>query len=279
MHWAVFLVIGISAISAHVPATASETNPPPKLAVAWNHPTNRTGFVQAMTTAPPWSLTTTPLEVGPDALLRFAWGKLYVLRPSQDLISVVDPATWTITRTYTLPNGSEPEDIAVIDTNTAYVSGRRATHLLRLNLTSGATQNVADFGSFADADGIPDLGSMTSHAGRLLVQIRRLNRDVPRGFVPPAYMAVVDVTTGQLVDVDPIVSGIQAIQLAGTPPKRSMQLVPQSRRLLLSATGDFFDEGGIEIIDLDALRSLGLVVRESDGLTGADIGPFVMVTP
>jgi hypothetical protein len=57
-----------------------------------------------------------------------------------------------------------------------------------------------------------------------------------------------------------------------------MQIAPGTRRLFVSATGGFFDAGGIEVIDLDGLRSLGLVIREADGFTGADLGAFVMVT-
>ena len=254
-------------------------NPSPRLAVAWNEGSHRTGWVQAMDVIPPWNVSNDRIEVGADALLRYAAGALYVVRPSEDAILVINPDTWKVTRSYSLPAGTEPEDIAVSANGTAFVSGRRATRLIRLNLVSGTTQNVADLGLFADPDGIPDLGGMALHAGRLLVQVRRLNRDVPRGFVPPAYLAVIDADTGQLVDVDPFVSGVQAIPLAGTPPKRVMQLIPQARRLLISATGDFFDEGGIEMIDLDSLRSLGLVVHESQGFTGADTGPFVMVSP
>ncbi|HKX60541.1 MAG TPA: hypothetical protein VJS65_01835 [Verrucomicrobiae bacterium] len=255
------------------------TNLSQKLAVAWNEANHRTGWVQAMDVDPPWNVSSERIEVGPDALLRFAAGKLFVLRPSEDIISVVDPGTWKITRSYPLPSGTEPEDIAVTATDTAFVTGRRSSYLIRLNLASGATQDAADLSIFADPDGVPDLGGMALHAGRLLVQVRRLNRDVQRGFIPPAYLAVVDAATGQLVDVDPFVNGMQAIQLAGTSPKRVMQFIPQARRLLLSATGDFFDEGGIEMIDLDSLRSLGLVVHESHGFTGADTGPFVMVSP
>lgn len=252
---------------------------PLRLAIAWNHPTNGIGRVQAMDVNPPWNLVTPPLQVGRDSLLRYANGRLYVMRPTDHIISVVDPATWSILRSYTLPPGSEPEDIALVGSNIAYVSARQATHLIRLNLTSGATEHAIDFRPFADADGIPDLGGMAFYAGRLLVQVRRLNRDVARGFIPPAYLAVVDPYAGQLVDFDPVVPEVQAIQLAGTPPKRVMQLIPQNRRLFISATGDFFDEGGIEMIDLENWRTMGLVVHESHGLTGADTGPFVMVTP
>lgn len=47
----------------------------------------------------------------------------------------------------------------------------------------------------------------------------------------------------------------------------------------MSATGGFFDAGGIEEIDLASLRSLGLILREEEGQAGADVGAFVMLRP
>ena len=102
---------------------------------------------------------------------------------------------------------------------------------------------------------------------------------IPTYSPPPAYLAVVDLASEQLIDVDPATPGVQPIELEGTPPRFKMQIVPQTRRLFVSASGEFHDEGGIEMIDLDSLQSLGLVVREADGTVGADLGAFVLVTP
>jgi hypothetical protein len=88
---------------------------------------------------------------------------------------------------------------------------------------------------------------------------------------------VVKIRSERLVDVDPALPGIQAIALEGTPPKLKMQVMPRSQRLVVSATGAFFDAGGLEVVDLAALRSLGLVVREADGEVGADLGAFLML--
>jgi len=76
-----------------------------------------------------------------------------------------------------------------------------------------------------------------------------------------------------------VAPGVQAIELEGTAPKFKMQIVPETRRLFVSATGEAFDEGGIEMIDLDTLQSVGLAVREIDDTTGVDLGAFVMVAP
>jgi hypothetical protein len=88
-----------------------------------------------------------------------------------------------------------------------------------------------------------------------------------------------DLASEQLIDVDPAREGLQAIELVGTFPKMKMQVVEQTQKLFVSATGAFFDAGGIEVIDLGNLRSDGLAIREADDLTGADLGAFVMVSP
>jgi hypothetical protein len=45
---------------------------------------------------------------------------------------------------------------------------------------------------------------------------------------------------------------------------------------MVSATGAFHDNGGFELLDLGAMESLGLVVREQEE-AGADAGAFTMV--
>jgi hypothetical protein len=249
------------------------------LAVAWNDAAGGSGMLRAMRTRPPWDFTSPSLPIGRDSILRFAGEKIYAVSPVDDTITVVVSDTWMIERTHSLQEGSQPLDIAVVSPETAYVTRRMATHLLRLDLLTGASEEVVDLGVFADADGIPDLGTMAVHEGRLFVQVRRRNLSGPGQFAPPAYLAVIDVASGEIVDVDPATPGVQAIQLAGTAPKLKMQIVPPARRLFVNASGQLFDQGGIEVIDLDILQSLGLAVRESDGRTGADLGGFVLTDP
>jgi hypothetical protein len=119
---------------------------------------------------------------------------------------------------------------------------------------------------------------MAIDGGRLFVQIQRVNFDDPARLSQP-FVAVMDLDSGQLVDVDPSRGGLQAIELEGTFPKMKMQVVEPTRKLFVSATGGFFDDGGIEVVDLDELRTEGLAIREADDFTGADLGAFVMVAP
>jgi hypothetical protein len=203
---------------------------------------------------------------------------VYATSPLDGTITVVDARCWTVARVHALKPADEPFDIAVVSRRRAYVSARRATHLLRLDLETGTATQAVDLGPLADPDGVPDMGTLALHHRRLFVQLRRLD-DEAGGFAPPAMLAVVDVPSETLVDVDPVAPGLQGIALEGTSPRFRMQVVPRTPWLFVSATGGFFDAGGIEAIDLRTLRSDGLVIREADGNVGADLGAFVMVAP
>jgi len=266
---ATFLALAFTLLGA-MPARA-------QVAVAWTDGTS--GFVGAMRTRAPFSARARVLEIGGDAVLGRAYrSQLFSLSRSTGRV-VLFTTRWRVRRTFELGAGAQFEDMVVAAPCKAYLTRRSATHLLRLDLCTGTTAEVVNLGAFADADGNPDLGAMIIDRGRLFVQIRRMNEDGPNGLAPPGYLAVVDLVTEQLVDVDPVTPGPQAIRLQGTAAKHRMQILPGTRRLFVSATGAPFDAGGIEVIDLDTLGSEGLVIREGDGFTGADLGPFVMISP
>ena len=272
-----FVVI-LSAAAVLFIAEREASGAPSRVAVAWNDPGSGTGRLRAFVAEAPWSFATLELEIGGGATLRVAGGLLYVVSRTDGTVSVIDPQAWGIIDSFPVGAGCEPVDIAVIAPDHTYVSCANGTHLLRLDPTTGATAAVVDLSGFADSDGIPDMNMMALHEGHLFVQVQRWNA-ATFTLERPAMIAVVDVATEQLVDADPVAPGTQAIELVGRAPKHKMQIVDQTRRLFVSATGEFFDEGGIEMVDLDTLQSLGLVVREIDNLVGADLGPFVLVTP
>jgi len=252
-----------------------------RVAVAWDDEAGRA--LRALEVRPPFAFVTPTLRGGRDASLRFhrpasGPGSLFVVSRAAGTVERVDPRSFTVLRTYSLGAGSEPVDIALAGADRAYVTRARASRLLRLDLDTGATAETVDLGPFSDPDGVPDLGLMEVHQGRLFIQVRRIHVDFPGGVAPP-YLAVVDLATEELVDADPERPGTQAIALQGTFPKQRMQVLEASRRLLVSATGGSQDAGGLEVVDLDTLRSRGLLIREADGRTGADLGAFVVTGP
>jgi len=250
-----------------------------QLAVAWNNEPGEAGSVAPMRARPPFAFNADALASDRGAVLHPAHGKLFVLNPGSATVRIVNPRTWRLLRTLPLGAGGRPEDIAVTDPRTLYFTREGSRHLMRLDLRSGAVTRAADFQAFADEDGSVYLGTMILHRNRLFIQVRRPNALGPEHGSPHGYLAVVNPGTGRLLDIDRSSPGIQAIPLTGTMPRLRMQVVPQTQRLYISATGRFHDAGGIEAINLRTLRSEGLVIREEDGEVGADLGPFVFTAP
>jgi hypothetical protein len=228
--------------------------------------------------APPFPVVAGFRAAEPGSVLRASGKQAFLLSRRTGVLAVHDLRSGKRKKRFALGAETAPQDLVVLGPRLAYVSRERATHLLRIDPRSGRRREVVDLSAFADADGRPDLGNLLVHDGRLFVQIRRFDDDAG-GFAPPALIAVVDLATETLVDADPARDGVQAIELEGTSPKMAMQVIGDPPKLFVSATGGFFDAGGLERIDLDTLASEGLVIAEADGRVGADLGAFVMTSP
>jgi len=268
---------GVAPGSAKADPPGSSFAPPERRLVIATHNEPFTGtFIRAVSAAAPWIDATPALSVPNDAILRFSGGRLFVISPAQGAISVIDPGLWTVTSTFALGAGLMPRDLAVVGRRTAYVVCAGASQLRRLNLETGVAAPATDLGIFADADGNPDAVSVIAFEGRLFVSMGRINQTSTGDNLIPA-VAVIDAATGNLVDADPTLPGIQPIELQGTFPVGRMQVVRESRRLYVKASGSFHDAGGIEEIDLDLLHSNGLRISEWEHNIGADLNAFVMI--
>ncbi|UCF32722.1 MAG: hypothetical protein JSV78_10350, partial [Phycisphaerales bacterium] len=125
-----------------------------RVAVAWNDVDSGAGVLRAMGTLSPWEFETPSLQIDPDSVVRSAGGQVYVVSQAEDTVAVIDPDAWAISHVYSLAEGSEPLDIAVVSSSRAYITRRTATHLSRLDLLTGAFTDVVDLGIFADEDGV-----------------------------------------------------------------------------------------------------------------------------
>ena len=256
-------------------ALAAPKPAPPRLLVASGDGASGGAF-GVLEPAPPFAPAAGFRAAERDSVLR-AFGKhAYLLSRATGVLAVHDLEKAKQKKRFALGAETLPQDLVVLGPRLAYVSRERATHLLRIDPKNGRRSEVVDLSGFADADGNPDLGNLLVHDGRLYVQIRR--RDDDGAFSPPAMIAVVDLATETLVDADPARDGVQAIELEGTSPKMAMQVIGDPPKLFVSASGGFFDAGGLERIDLATLASEGLVIAEEDGVVGADLGAFVMTS-
>ena len=182
----------------------------------------------------------------------------------------------TEVRSFSVGDRTNPRDILGVTRTRAYVTRAGSTHLYRVDPQTGVGSDVIDLGVFADADGNPDMERMATDGSRLFIQLRRLGPPpvgVPRE--TNGAIAVVDLASESLIDVDPSTPEIDAIELAGPAPRLRMHVDGDGEFLLVSATdGDHLSlGGGVEFVDLQTLASDGLLPAEAEL---AALGGFVM---
>jgi len=198
-----------------------------------------------------------------DARVRWAGGLLYVVnRFGQDNVQVIDPAQGYVTvRQFSVGNGSNPQDIAVLSPTRAYVARLGSPRVLVVNPATGDSIGSIDLSPFADSDGLPEADRMVVVGSRLFVECQRLANFQPTG---ASVVAVIDTRTDQLIDADPVAPGVQAIALPGTNPTTRFDYDAASGRLVVGCTGAYgAADGGIAWVDPQALTSDGWAITES----------------
>jgi hypothetical protein len=207
-----------------------------------------------------------------DAGARYAFGRVYIVnRYGCDNIQVLDPnANFATVIQFSVGNGSNPQDIALVNPRRAYVSRYGSPDLWIVNPQTGAQTGTVSLAAFADADGIPEMAQMVLLGGRLFVALQRLDRN--NFFSPTDHsdVAVIDTATNALVDCDLATPGVQPIRLIGTNPVTD--LVPASGGVLLVGEAGYYGvaDGGVDVIDRAQLRALGF--RSTEATLGGDLG-------
>ena len=265
---------GLAAVVLLVHLWADAASAASHVAIAWDDDTAGTSWVGVVAAHAPNAFATPPVQVSGDGVMRFADGTLYhVSRAAGELTRLTPGADGGLSaETIAIGADYELRDVALVSPTTAWLSARARDFLVRVDLSSGAITNGLDLRPLGVAPGVLTPERMLVHEGRMYVQLRRL-----MGSNQTSYIGVIDVATESIVDADPVSPGLQAIALAGTEPRYKMQVVPGTRRLMVSATGALLDDGGIETIDLDTLTSEGVLLGDDDGFPTNDFGPFVMI--
>lgn len=217
------------------------------------------------------------LTIHSDAVVRTYRDKVYILnRLGQDNVIVLDGDDLQTPLTqYSTGNGTNPHDIAFVSEEKAYISLYERTQLLIVNPVTGDSLGTVDLSTFADADGLPEISQLVIYGDRLFAACHRLDRE--NGWVPTEFsaIAVVDVSTDLLVDVEPDKEGVQGILMAGKNPSGAAL---RGSKWYLSAVNTYTDltDGGIEVIDLANLRSEGIVLDETTA--GGNLGSLTMIS-
>lgn len=212
-----------------------------------------------------------------DAVVRTFGNKAYVInRLGQDNVLVLggnDLSSPVIQ--FSTGNGSNPQDIVVVSDQKAYVSLYGRNHVLIVNPSTGDSIGAVSLSGFADADGFPEMSNLAQYGNRLFVACQRL--DQVNGFGPADFsvIAVIDMATDTLEDMDAVVSGVQGIVMAGKNPTSADQLGEKWVFTMVNTFGDLTD-GGVEVVNLASLQSEGIGVGEA--VIGGNVNTLSLVS-
>jgi hypothetical protein len=193
--------------------------------------------------------------IHPDAICRFdpITARPYLVsRMGADAVEVLDPAAgFAISREYSVGAGSNPQDIAVVSAERAYVLRYAEPSLLVVEPLDGSETGEIDLSAWADPDGLAEPGWAVVHGQRVFVALHRLDNFAPTDH---SSVVVLDAGSGQ----------VQAeIRLSGVNPFARMRYSAAIDRITIGQSGRFgaFD-GGLEWLDPASLELSGWVIDE-----------------
>ncbi len=215
----------------------------------------------------PWTVSGDLEAVPPDPVARWHTGLFYVVgRGGDSLLQVLDPRAGYVTvRQFSLGTGRNPQDIAFSADGTAFVSCYDTAELLEVDVAAGTVLRSFPTGAFADADGLPETAWLQAVGDRLYVVCQRLDRNDWYRPTGPSRLAVFDMAAEAWVDVAPGTPELDAIVLTGANPYGAPALSPDRSRLRVPCSGGWGSlDGGVDVVDLEGMTSLGLEVTEAD---------------
>lgn len=278
--------IGLVALASACGGGGSEA-PPPDAGNAFVVTTDfQSGSFALLPLDDPGARQVNVAPLGSDAVARFYDGRIYVInRFGADNLQVLLPDEGYATAYQcSVGNGSNPQDIAFASPRKAYVSRLERTSIAIIDPgvgpdCAGFLRGEIDLGFLADADGLPEAWQMVLLGSRLYVALQRLDRN---NFFEPtdaSFLAVIDVGTDAVIDVDPETPEIDAIRLSGTNPFGETKglAVDATGKIVVAQVGSFasLEDGGIERVDPATNRAEGFFVTETD--LGGSVTDFVLV--
>ena len=131
------------------------------------------------------------------------FNRLYMLDPCNNFDAIFSP----------LGTGSPsgPRDVLVVSP-ICYLTRYERSTILKVNTNTGLFAGEINLAALADADGLPEMNQMFAYGGRWYVCLERVthSNSNPTG---SSMLAVIDLATETLVDMDPVTAGVQGIPL------------------------------------------------------------------
>jgi hypothetical protein len=192
-----------------------------------------------------------------DASVRAGGGYVYVInRLGADNIQVLDSsAGYSTVRQFSVGDGMNAQDIAVVDSTRAYVSLLGSAEVLIVNPSTGEKTGAIDLSAYADADGLPEASQLAIKDGILFIATQNIYGWMPAG---SSRVIAVNAQTGAI---------IADIALPFQNQSGAFVELP-SGKLAIACVGNYgVNDGGIAVIDTTALTASSIGITE-DALGG-----------
>jgi len=189
-----------------------------------------------------------------------------VSRRLADAIEIVDTAgSWDLVTEYSVGAGTNPQDIAVVSAERAYVARYEEPSLLVVDPLDGTELGEVDLTPYADDDGAPEAAWLLVHGDRVYAALQKLVDFEVDG---PSSVAVVDAASGEVV---------REIVLAGANMYGKMRYAAAVDRIPLILVGRFGElDGGIQLLDPNDDTVSPYVVTEA--ALGGDLSDAVIAS-
>ena len=202
-----------------------------------------------------------------DAVCRFdtQTGLAYVVsRLGMDAIEVVHPDdSFSIGQEYSVEAGSNPQDIAIVSDQKAYVTRFGLPTLLVVHPTKGTVLKEIDLSDYADEDGLSESVGALHVNGKVYVTLQRLVDFAPTDH---SVLLVIDASTDEIESM---------VRLSGTNPVTKLRYSESIQRIVLGEVGNYGQlDGGVEYFDPVNGQLSGFVIDET-ALEG-DLGDVVI---
>jgi hypothetical protein len=195
-------------------------------------------------------------------------GNVFIVsRRLADAIEVVDTAGgWNVVAEYSVGAGSNPQDVAVVAPDRAYVARYAEPSLLIVDPLGGAAIGEVDLAPWADDDGSPEAAWLLAHGDRVYAALQKLVGFEVDG---PSSVVVVDAASGAVE---------REIGLAGANMYGKMRYAAAIERIPLVVVGRFgVLDGGIQLLDPADDTVSPYVVTEA--ALGGDLSDAVIAGP
>ena len=218
-----------------------------------------------------------------DPVVRSQNGKVYVInRLGYDNITVFQPPDYeNPLLQFSTGNGTNPQDIYLVNEGKAYVTLFETAEMLIVNPNSGSAMGTIDLSFAADEDGIPEMTLIIPFGDKILVVCQRLDRTTesmdPSG---PGCIAVIDPVTDTIYDANPDTPEPDPVML---PLANPADWTETPDGLLFSCTGFWsnYEDGGFVGFsgvseDLITLASEADFSMDFSGITMCDGNIYVI---